>query len=453
MSETISKEEKLGKGPIFKTMLSMGIPAFVAMLVNLLYNIVDRIYIGHIGENGAAALTGIGVCFPIITFVVAFSNLVGGGAPLAGIALGKGNRDEAERILGNGFTMLLSLSLVLTIVFQIVKKPFLFLFGASEATYAFGGPYITIYLCGTVFVMIASGLNMFITVQGAAVTAMFSILIGAVLNLILDPVFIFGFGLGVQGAAIATIISQAASAVWILRFLTSSKATLRIKLKNMVPKLSVIGSIISLGISPFIMVSTESLITIVFNTGAQKYGNDLYVGSITILQSVMQMITFPLNGFTNGVQPIISYNYGAGNYDRVRKTCRTLIFIATFYVSALCLLFMSIPGIVASVFTDSTELVELCRQTMPIFICGMLLFGAQCGCQSCFMALGKAGQSLFFALFRKVILLIPLAIILPMVTNSVMGLYYAEPISDFVSAICCFIVFALTLRKIMKKSI
>lgn len=450
MTEALSKEEKLAKGPLLKTMLSMGIPAFVAMLVNLMYNIVDRIYIGHIKDTGAAALTGVGICFPIITFVVAFSNLVSGGAPLAGIALGKGKREEAEKILGNGFTMLLSMAVVLTVLFQVIKKPFLFLFGASEATYAFGGPYLTIYLCGTVFVMIAAGLNSFITVQGASLTAMLSILIGAVLNLILDPIFIFAMGLGVEGAAYATIISQAVSAIWILKFLTSSKATLRIKLKEMIPDISVIGHILSLGVSPFIMISTESLITIVFNTGAQKYGNDLYVGSITILQSVIQMIVNPLNGFCAGVQPIISYNYGSKNFERVRKTCRSLILISTLFVSSLCLFCLLIPGFISSLFTDDAELVALCSEVMPIFIFGMLLFGAQLGSQSCFMALGKAKQSLFFALFRKVILLIPLAIILPKITNSVMGIYYAEPISDALSAVCCITVFAITLRKIIK---
>lgn len=454
MAEYKNREERLAKGKILPTMLAMGIPTFVAQLVNILYNLVDRMFIGHIEGSGAAALTGVGVCFPIVTFISAFSSLVGaGGAPLAGIALGKGERKKAEDILGNGVTMLLSLAIVLTLVFQLIKKPFLYLFGASDATYAYGGPYLTIYLWGTVFVMLAFGLNTFITVQGASVTAMASILIGAILNLILDPILIFGFKMGVEGAALATIISQAASAAWILKFLTSEKATLRLKFANMKPAWRTIGYISALGISPFIMGATESLITIVFNSGAQKYGGDIYVGSITVVQSVLMMICTPFSGFSQGVQPIISYNYGAKNLDRVKKTSLALIAITTICVMSMCIVCMSMPAKIAGLFTTDGDLIELCEKVMPIFLAGMLVFGMQNGCQSSFMALGKVKQSLFFALFRKVILLTPLAIILPIVLNSVMGLYYAEPISDGLSAICCGITFVVTLRGIMKKDI
>lgn len=452
MSEFKNREERLAKGKILPTMLAMGIPTFVAQLVNILYNLVDRMFIGHIKGSGSAALTGVGVCFPIITFIAAFSNLVGaGGAPLAGIALGQGDRKKAEDILGNGVTMLLALSVILTVIFQLIKKPFLYLFGASDATYAYGGPYLTIYLCGTVFVMLAFGLNTYITVQGASVFAMASVMIGAILNLILDPIFIFALNMGVQGAALATIISQAASAIWILRFLTSKKATLRLKLKNMKPSWKTIGYISALGISPFIMGATESLITIVFNSGAKKYGGDIYVGSITVVQSVLMMICTPMSGFSQGVQPIISYNYGAKNLDRVKKTSFSLILITTLSVMTVTAICMSMPTTIASLFTDDEQLIELCGKVMPIFLAGLLVFGMQNGCQSCFMALGKVKQSLFFALFRKVILLTPLAIILPIVLNSVMGLYYAEPISDSLSAVCCGLTFLITLMGIMKK--
>ncbi|MCQ2461893.1 MAG: MATE family efflux transporter [Clostridia bacterium] len=444
------REKKLASGPILKTMFRMGIPTFVAQLVNLLYNIVDRIYIGHIEGCGAAALTGVGVCFPVIMLITAFANLVGGGgAPLAGIALGKADRKKADKILGNSFTLLLILAVALTVIFQIIKRPFLYMFGASDATYAYGGEYLTVYLCGTVFVMISIGLNYYITVQGASLTAMLSVIIGAVINLILDPVFIFVFKMGVRGAAAATVISQSCSAAWILRFLTSKKATLRIKKSEMRLSGRIVGKITSLGVSAFIMGATESLISVVFNSGAQKYGGDLYVGSITVVQSVMQIICTPMNGFTQGVQPIISYNYGAKNYDRMKKTCLRLILITFSSAFVLSLTGILIPGAVAKLFTNDKELIDLCTRVMPVFICGMLVFGAQCGSQNCFLALGKAKQSLFFALFRKVILLTPLAIILPKALNSVMGLYYAEPISDITSAVCCFTVFMITLKKVM----
>lgn len=448
MRNSGNKEELLKSGPIFKTMLVMGIPTFVAQFINLMYNIVDRVYIGHISDCGAQALTGVGVCFPIITFISAFTSLIGmGGAPLAGIALGAGNREKAEKILGNSFSALILVSVVLTIVFQLIKKPFLYMFGASDATYLYAGPYLSIYLVGTIFVMISMGLNTYITTQGAATTAMFSIIIGAAVNMILDPIFIFALDMGVKGAAYATVISQAISAIWVLHFLTGKKATLRIKRENLGLDIHILMSICALGISPFIMGATESLISVVFNSGAQKYGGDLYVGSITILQSVMQMISVPMNGFASGVQPIISYNYGAKNMERVKKSSLTLIGITFMSSCVLTLICMTIPGKIAGLFTTDVKLIDICSSVLPIFMAGMLVFGLQSGCQNSFLSLGKAKQSLFFALLRKVILLTPLALILPGITNSVMGLYYAEPISDVISAICCVIVFMITLKR------
>lgn len=448
MRNSGNKEELLKSGPIFKTMLMMGIPTFVAQFINLMYNIVDRVYIGHISGCGAQALTGVGVCFPIITFISAFTSLIGmGGAPLAGIALGAGNREKAEKILGNSFSALILVSVVLTIVFQLIKKPFLYMFGASDATYLYAGPYLSIYLVGTIFVMISMGLNTYITTQGAATTAMFSIIIGAAVNMILDPIFIFALDMGVKGAAYATVISQAISAIWVLHFLTGKKATLRIKRENLGLDIHILMSICALGISPFIMGATESLISVVFNSGAQKYGGDLYVGSITILQSVMQMISVPMNGFASGVQPIISYNYGAKNMERVKKSSFTLIGITFMSSCVLTLICMTIPGKIAGLFTTDVKLIDICSSVLPIFMAGMLVFGLQSGCQNSFLSLGKAKQSLFFALLRKVILLTPLALILPGITNSVMGLYYAEPISDVISAVCCVIVFTITLKR------
>ena len=448
MRNSGNKEELLKSGPIFKTMLVMGIPTFVAQFINLMYNIVDRVYIGHISGCGAQALTGVGVCFPIITFISAFTSLIGmGGAPLAGIALGAGNREKAEKILGNSFSALILVSVVLTIVFQLIKKPFLYMFGASDATYLYAGPYLSIYLVGTIFVMISMGLNTYITTQGAATTAMFSIIIGAAVNMILDPIFIFALDMGVKGAAYATVISQAISAIWVLHFLTGKKATLRIKRENLGLDIHILMSICALGISPFIMGATESLISVVFNSGAQKYGGDLYVGSISILQSVMQMISVPMNGFASGVQPIISYNYGAKNMERVKKSSLTLIGITFMSSCVLTLICMTIPGKIAGLFTTDVKLIDICSSVLPIFMAGMLVFGLQSGCQNSFLSLGKAKQSLFFALLRKVILLTPLALILPGITNSVMGLYYAEPISDVISAVCCVIVFTITLKR------
>lgn len=446
-----NSEERMGTAPIFKLMLSMGIPTFVAQLINLLYNIVDRIYIGHIPEVGASSLTGIGLCLPIITLVSAFSVFVGaGGAPLASIALGKGDRDKAQRILSNGVTLLIIFTVIVMAVIYTLKKPLLYFFGASDATYPHADDYLSIYLIGTIFVMITTGLNTFITAQGQSKTAMASVLIGAIFNIILDPIFIFALNLGIKGAAIATVISQAISAAWVVRFLTSDKASLRISTQMMRPQGKLILSIAALGVSPFIMQVTESLITIIFTHGLQKYGNDLYVGSFTILQSIMQIIFIPMSGFSQGVQPIISYNYGKGNVDRVKKTCTILItmsIIVSFVLAGAAFLF---PSMAAGIFTSDESLKALCAKVLPIYIFGMMFFGIQNGCQQSFISMGQAGKSLIFALLRKVILIIPLAIILPYCTHSVMSIYYAEPISDIVSAFSCGATFMLTFKSMMK---
>ena len=446
-----SREDKLGTMPIPKLMLSLAIPSVIAQLINVLYNIVDRMYIGHIKEVGSVALTGVGVTFPIIMLISAFSAFVGaGGAPLAAIALGKGDKERAEKILGNGVTVLISFSVILTIVFMIFKEPLLFMFGASDQTIAYANSYITIYLIGTVFVQAALGLNPFISSQGQAKVAMLSILIGAVINIILDPIFIFGLHMGVRGAALATVVSQACSAVWIVRFLTSKKSAVRIRIPMLRPDVHIIAGVMALGISPFIMQATESAINIVLNRGLQTYGGDLYVGSMTILQSVMQLFVIPIQGFTQGVQPIISFNFGARKFDRVKKTYTLAIICSIAVATVFCILAVTCPTTLAGIFTSDRDLIALVGKVMPIFMSGIWIFGIQMGCQMTFMGLGQAKISLFLALLRKVILLIPLAIVLPKFFG-VIGIYYAEPISDITSALTAGTIFLLVRNKIVSE--
>ena len=437
----------MGTEKIPSLMIRMAIPSVIAQVINILYNIVDRIYIGHISGVGAAALTGVGLTFPIITLISAFSAFVGsGGAPLASIWMGKNDKKHAEKILGTGVFMLLCFSLILMAVFLIFQRPLLYAFGASDATIGYAMEYLTIYLIGTVFVEIALGLNPFIIAQGRSGTAMMSIVIGAVINIVLDPIFIFGFHMGVKGAAIATVISQAVSAAWNVKALMDKKAVLKIVPACIRPDLRVIGQIFSLGISPFIMRSTESLISIVLNHQLQKFGGDLYVGSLTIMQSVMQLFSAPLSGYTQGVQPIVSYNFGAGKFDRVRTTYRYMIFgsfLISFVTAASAMIF---PEFYAMMFTNEGDLVALTGKVMPVFMAGMLIFGLQNGIQPTFLGLGQAKISLFIALLRKVILLVPLALIFPNFFG-VMGVYYAEPVADMTSAVIASILFLCNIRK------
>ena len=435
MSQSHRSEEALASAPVGPLMFKLALPAVAAQLINMLYNIVDRIYIGHIPEVGRAALTGLGVTFPILMLISAFTAFAGmGGAPLASIHLGAGDREGAEKILGNSTTLLLCLAAVLTTLFSVVKEPLLMAFGASEDTIGYALDYISIYLMGTVFVQLALGLNAYITAQGRALVAMCSVLIGAVLNILLDPLFIFGLQMGVKGAALATILSQGVSACWVVGFLCSGRSGLRIRRKNMGLAPKVIGSIAALGIAPFIMQSTESLVTVVLNSGLQHYGGDLYVGTITVMQSVMQMVVMPVQGITQGVQPIMSYNFGAKNYQRVRQVFRLLL-RTTLTVTVTAFLVVTVfSRPLALIFNDDRELVELVGRVMPIFFGGIWAFGAQIACQSAFMAMGQAKTSLFLALLRKVILLVPLAIILPLVTRNVMGIYVAEPVADILAS-------------------
>ncbi len=445
------REEKMGTEKISKLMIGMAIPSVIAQIINILYSIVDRIYIGHIPGVGAAALTGVGLTFPIITLISAFSAFVGmGGAPLAAIWLGKGDREHAEKILGSGTCLLILFSGVLMILFYAFQRPFLYMFGASDATIGYAVDYLAIYLAGTLFVELALGLNPFIISQGRSRVAMLSIVIGAAINIILDPVFIFAFGWGVRGAAVATVISQAVSAAWNVGFLMGKGSSLRLLGSRIRPDVRIMSQICSLGISPFIMRSTESLISIVLNRGLQMYGGDLYVGSLTIMQSVLQLFSAPLSGFTQGVQPIISFNYGAGNFERVKKLYRSMITVSFLISFGTTMTAMFFPKAYASLFTNDVQLVELVGEVMPVFLFGMLFFGLQNGIQPTFLALGQAKISLFIAMLRKVILLVPLALILPHFFG-VMGIYYAEPVSDLISAATACTLFAWNINKILSK--
>lgn len=442
-------DEKLGTSPLGRLMLSLALPTVLAQLINVLYNVVDRIYIGHMQGDGNLALTGVGVTLPIITLIAAFSAFAGaGGAPLAAIELGKKDERKASLIMGNSAWLLVFFSIALTIGFLIFKVPILYAFGASSKTIVYANDYITIYLLGTIFVQLALGLNAFISGQGAAKAAMLSVLIGAVINIVLDPIFIFALHLGVRGAALATVISQFVSAVWVVSFLKSKRSVLCLKLVR--PDKSLILKIAALGIAPFVMQSTESLVTITFNTGLQRYGGDLYVGSMSILMSIMQLIVIPVNGITQGVQPIISYNYGAGNRLRVKETVIRLVSVCLLGTLILAGVAIFCPGIYASMFTNDAELVALTCRIMPIFFLGIAIFGIQAACQATFLALGQAKVSLFIATLRKIILLIPLALILPKFLG-VKGIYIAEPVSDVISVIVTSVLCVITLKRIFSE--
>ena len=449
------KKNFLGEAPIGKLMLKLAVPSIVAQVINILYNIVDRIYIGHIPEIGSLALTGVGVCFPVVTLISAFAIFAGaGGAPLAAIELGKAETDKkalerAHGILGNVVVMIIIFSIVLPILFELFLEPILWAFGASEKTLSYASDYLALYLSGTLFVQITIGLNPFISCQGFAKTAMVSVIVGAVANIILDPIFIFGFDMGVKGAALATIISQGLSALWIVAFLTSKKAVLRLVFQKIRLNISVIKKIIALGVSPFIMQATESAIFVVFNAELQKYGGDLYVGAMTIMQSVMQMCFIPISGFTNGVQPIISYNYGAQKINRVKSTIKRIICNCFSNSLFMCFLIPLFPTYIARIFTSNLELLSVIKIVLPIYFGAVWIFGIQMAAQSTFVGLGKAKTSLFIALLRKVFLLIPLALIFPKFWG-VNGILLAEPIASTISAVTSGILLYFTFKKLEK---
>lgn len=442
----------LGAEPVGKLLLRLSLPAIAAQLVNLLYNLVDRVYIGHMPENGDLALTGLGVCMSIIMIVSAFAAFVGtGGAPRASMAMGRGDREEAEKILGNSFTLQLIISAVLTAVLLLFNRPFLLAFGASENTIGFATDYMNIYALGTVFVQLTLGMNAFITAQGFATTGMFSVLIGAACNIVLDPLFIYAFDMGVRGAALATILSQAVSTCWVLRFLTGKKTVLRVRRQNLRLEGKVILPSFALGLSTFIMQSSESVILVCFNSSLQKYSGDIAVGAMTVLSSVMQFSMLPTQGLGQGAQPIASYNYGAKKADRVRETFRLLLRCCLGYTLILWALVMLFPHFFAQIFVPKPEFVEFTAWALRIYCAGMGLFGAQMACQLTFTSIGNAKAAIMVAVMRKFILLVPLIYLLPhLVPNQVMGVYLAEPIADLISVAFASTLFFFQFRKAMK---
>ena len=431
------RENDLGRDPVGKLLLRLAVPTVTAQLVNALYNIVDRMYIGHIEGVGDLALTGLGICFPVIMFVSALSALVGmGGGSRAVVRMGSGDQEGANAILGSCATLLVILSVIFTLVFQGIKEPMLYLFGATDNTIGYALDYLTIYLWGTLFVELSLGLNFFITAQGFSTVGMATVLIGAVINIVLDPVFIFGFGMGVKGAALATITAQAVSAVWVVCFLLGKRTKLRLQRRFARLDWKVLTPVLALGVSPFIMQSTESLVNIAFNSSLKAYGGDPAVGAMTICSSIMQVFYLLFQGLSQGAQPIVGYNYGAGNLDRVKKAFRLLFICALTFSTLSCLAIELFPGMFVAMFNDKPELVEIAVWTLRVYAAGMFMLGIQNSCQQTFVALGQAKISLFLALLRKIILLIPLIFILPhFIANKVLAVFLAEPAADILAAL------------------
>lgn len=439
---------------IGKLLLRLAVPAIVAQMVNLLYNIIDRIYIGRMA-NGEVAMAGLGIAMPIIMLIAAFSALIGnGGAPLVAIKMGEKNNDEAEKIMSNSFSALIILALILTAIFLIFKEPILWAFGASEATIGYAVDYLTIYVIGTVFVQIALGMNPFINTQGFTKIGMYTVGIGAIINIILDPIFIFGLDMGVKGAALASIMAQAVSAIWALKFLFGKKSILKIRKKYLVPSKTVMLPVLALGIAPFIMQSTECVVLVSLNNQLSKFGGDIAVSAMTIMSSIMQIITLPLMGLTQGAQPIISYNYGAKNLDRVKSAFKLLLISCLSFSAIIVTLIMLFPSMFVSIFNNNPELVEVTSWAMRIYFPGMAIFGAQIACQQTFLALGEAKISLLLALLRKIVLLVPLIFILPAILeNGFQAVLLAEPIADVLAAVTTIICFTKFYKKTLNANL
>lgn len=452
---TQTEQGFLGKEPVGKLLLRLSLPTVTAQIINMLYNLVDRIYIGHIPEVGALALTGVGVCMPIIMIVSAFAALVGnGGAPRASIFMGKGDTDSAEKTLGNCFTLQLVVSVILTTILLVWNRPLLLTFGASEHTVEYGVQYLNIYALGTIFVQLTLGMNAFITAQGFAKTGMLSVLIGAVTNIIMDPILIFGFHMGVKGAALATILSQALSCTWVLSFLFGRKTNLRIRACHLMPKASILLPSLTLGLAGFIMQASESIISVCFNASLLKYGGDLAVGAMTILNSVMMFAMLPLQGLGQGAQPIISYNYGAKNTGRVKAAFFLLLKASLSYAVILWLGVMVFPQIFASLFTSDPELLEFTKTALRIYLACLFIFGIQMACQLTFSALGNAKASIAVAVTRKFVLLIPLIFIMPKLfaANPTLAVYMAEPVADIIAVTFTVILFINQFKKALNEA-
>lgn len=443
------------RGSVYRNIMEVAAPMILAQLLNLLYNIVDRIYIGRIPKVGTTALTGVGICFPIISLVSAFTYLYGnGGAPLCAMERGRGNEEEAEKLMGNSFFLLLVTGVVLLILGELFYSPVLYLFGASDATFVYAREYIRLYLLGTVFVMVSVGMNPFINSQGFGNMGMVSVLIGAALNILLDPLFIFGFQMGVKGAALATILSQLCSAVWVMWFLTSKKAVLKLKISCMRLEAARVKRILGLGVSGFIMSFTNSLVQVVCNATLQTYGGDIYVGVMTVLNSVREICTLPVQGFTNGASPVMSFNYGEKAFERVKK--------AIWFVTAVCVSYTVLiwgtlrlaPAFFIRIFNDSPELLEKAVPSLHIYFFGFCFMALQFTGQSVFVALGKSRRATFFSLLRKAFIVAPLTVLLPRVANlGVDGVFWAEPISNLIGGCACFITMLCTILPELRKGI
>ena len=439
----------LGTAPIGKLLLKLSIPTVIAQLINMLYNVVDRIYIGHIPGEGSLALTGVGVCMPIIMIVTAFAALISsGGAPRASICMGKQDNKSAEQILGNCFSLQIVVSIVLTVVLLIWNKDLLMAFGASKNTLGYATDYMRIYALGTLFVQLTLGMNAFITSQGFTTTSMVSVLIGAICNITLDPVFIFVFNMGVKGAALATVLSQAISTIWVVVFLSGKKTQLHLRKKYMGLKPKIFLPCVALGLATFIMQASESVVTVCFNSSLLHYGGDIAVGAMTILTSVMQFAMLPLQGIAQGSQPIASYNYGAKNADRVKKTFRLLVITCLTYSTLLWAAVQIIPKVFVSIFTSDAKLVAFTAPMLKIYLGGLFLFGIQIACQITFTSLGKAVNSIIVAVMRKFVLLLPLIYIMPhVVSNPTIGVYMAEPIADIIAVLFTSVLFTFQFKK------
>ena len=439
----------LGTEPIGKLLVKLAVPTVVAQLVNMLYNIVDRIYIGHMPGDGSLALTGVGVCLPLIMIISAFAALVAsGGAPRASIAMGKGDHDLAEKLLGGCFTLQIFISAILTAVMLIWSRDLLLMFGASENTIGYAADYMRIYAIGTLFVQLTLGMNAFITAQGFATTGMLTVLIGAVANIALDPLFIYGLGMGVRGAALATVISQGLSCVWVICFLRGKKTLLRLKRENLLVSPRLILPCVALGLAAFIMQSSESIISVCFNSSLLRYGGDVAVGAMTILSSVMQFAMLPLQGIAQGAQPISSYNYGARNADRVRQTFRLLLRVCLAYSVVLWAGIMLFPRGFAGIFTPDAELLDFTARALRIYCAMLFLFGIQIACQMTFVSIGNAPCSILVAVLRKFVLLLPLIFLLPsLLPDKVTAVYLAEPVADAIAVTCTALLFSRQFKK------
>jgi putative MATE family efflux protein len=448
-----TEEHDFTRGSVGGNILRLAVPMTLAQFINMLYNVIDRMYIGRIPQAGSIALTGVGVAFPIITGITAFANLYGtGGAPLCSIARGHKEDEKAEKIMGNTFSLLVLTGILLTIVCLLVKKPVLYAFGASDDTYPYADAYTSIYVLGSVFVMISLGMNGFINSQGFGEVGMGTVLVGAVLNIILDPVFIFVFHLGVEGAAIATVLSQFVSAAWVLRFLTGKKTLLKLKACNLFLRLAMVKEIVSLGLSGFCMAFTNCAVQVVCNITLQAHGGDIYVGVMTVINSVREILTVPVMGFTQGAQPVLGYNFGAGEYERVKAGIKFMSVTCIAYTTVMWGITLLMPGMFIRLFNGSGELLSLGIPAMQVYFFGFCFMSLQFSGQSVFTGLGKAKQAIFFSLLRKAVIVIPLTLLLPYVGKlGAMGVFLAEPISNLLGGTACFVTMMCTVWPSLSK--